>query len=249
MESRALRRYEAAAYRQFDHVVFVTEVDRRELGRDGAVAGDQWSVARTSVIPICVDPEMQPLVARKERLRSIVHVGTMFWPPNVEGVVWFGYEVFPRVLAQVPEARFVVVGKDPPPAVAEMATQVRHVQVTGYVPDPAPYLAEAAVFIVPLHAGGGMRVKIVDAWCWGVPIASTTVGAEGIDVRDDENILIADDPQALADAVVRVLREPRLGERLRASGRAWVEDAYNWRRVYGAWDEVYRELTEGMGHR
>jgi glycosyltransferase involved in cell wall biosynthesis len=166
----------------------------------------------------------------------------MFWPPNVEGVLWFGREVFPRVLQEVPEARFVVVGKDPPREVRDLTLQVRNVRVTGYVPDPAPYLAETGAFIVPLHAGGGMRVKIVDAWCWGVPVVATTVGAEGIEVEDGLNALVADDPQALADAVVRVLRDEALGESLRENGRRWVEERYNWRTVYPRWEEVYNTL-------
>jgi glycosyltransferase involved in cell wall biosynthesis len=114
--------------------------------------------------------------------------------------------------------------------------------VTGYVPELAPYLAQTSVFIVPLRAGGGMRVKIIDAWAWGLPIVSTSIGAEGIDIETGENILIGDTPEALAEAVVRVLRDPALGERLRTQGRAWVESHYNWRNAYRAWDEVYAKL-------
>jgi glycosyltransferase involved in cell wall biosynthesis len=167
----------------------------------------------------------------------------MFWPPNVEGVLWFAREVFPRVLDEVPKTRFVVVGKDPPQEIRDLAMQIRNVQITGYVVDPVPYLADTAVFVVPLRAAGGMRVKIVDAWCWGVPIVSTSIGAEGIAVRHGENILIADAPDAFAQAVVRILQDPALGEHLRKNGRRWVEERYNWQRVYAQWDEVYRRLV------
>jgi glycosyltransferase involved in cell wall biosynthesis len=87
-----------------------------------------------------------------------------------------------------------------------------------------------------------MRVKIVDAWCWGVPIAATTVGAEGIDVRNGENILIADQPPELARALIDLLKNPKRGEAMRAQGRAWVEDRYNWQTVYPAWDDVYTRV-------
>ena len=147
--------------------------------------------------------------------------------------------------AEVPEARLVVIGKKPPPAVQALATEGgRGVTVTGYVDDPGPYLADTAAFIVPLHAGGGMRVKIVDAWRWGVPIVSTTIGAEGIDVRDGENMLVADTAEAFARAVIRLLQEPALGERLRDSGRRWVQEHYDWRTVYGRWDGVYGKLLD-----
>jgi glycosyltransferase involved in cell wall biosynthesis len=85
-----------------------------------------------------------------------------------------------------------------------------------------------------------MRVKIVEAWRWGLPIVSTTLGAEGIDYRDGENILIADTPADFAVAVMRLLRIPELNRRLRVNGRQWVEERYDYRRVYSAWDEVYQ---------
>ena len=246
-EARALARYEADAYRRFDQVVFVTEQDRQALAALAALTAqsngaDPGKALDASVIPICVDPDTKPLVQRVGSPEAVTHLGTMFWPPNVEGTLWFACQVFPRVLEQAPDARLLVVGKDPPREVRALPMRVRSVQVTGYVPDPKPYLAETAVFIVPLRAGGGMRVKIVDAWCWGVPIVATSIGAEGIDLRDEENILIADEPQAMADAVVRVLRDPALGRRLRQNGRRWVEERYHWRRVYPRWDEVYEKL-------
>jgi glycosyltransferase involved in cell wall biosynthesis len=233
-----LARYEAQAYQRLDHVVFVADEDRQVL-RERMSRED----SRFTTIPICVDPEEKPLVERGQRPRAVAHLGTMFWPPNVEGVLWFAQEVFPRVLAQVPEARFVVIGKDPPRKVRDLPQQAQSVEVTGYVPDPIPYLAETAVFIVPLRAAGGMRVKILDAWCWGVPIVSTSIGAEGIAVRDGKDILIADTPDTFAQAVVCLLRDPMLGERLRQNGRRWVEERYNWRRVYARWDEVYSGLV------
>ncbi len=250
-EARVLARYEVETYDRFDHVVFVTGVDQEEIlqrtlhtaqGINVSQTASVRSHPTTSVIPICVDIDDKPLVARRDRPLAVTHLGTMFWPPNVEGVLWFAHEVFPRVLAQVSEARFVIVGKDPPREVQDLTLQVRNVQVTGYVPDPEPYLAGTGVFIVPLRAGGGMRVKIVDAWSWGVPIVSTSIGAEGIAIEEGENILIGDTPEALAEAVVRVLKNPALGERLRERGRAWVEEHYHWRNVYTMWEDVYAAL-------
>jgi glycosyltransferase involved in cell wall biosynthesis len=116
------------------------------------------------------------------------------------------------------------------------------VEVTGFVADPRPLLAESQIFIVPVRAGGGMRVKIVDAWLWGLPVVSTTIGAEGVQVRDGENILLADEPEAFAAAVLRLLREPELAEAMRLAGRRWVEAHYDYRRVYGQFDDVYGRI-------
>ena len=168
----------------------------------------------------------------------------MFWPPNVSGVLWFSREVLPRVWAQLPAARFAVVGKNPPAEVRSLAADPR-IEVTGYVADPLPYLEGADAFVVPLFSGGGMRVKIVDAWLWGLPIVSTPVGAEGIEMRDGENILLAGDAAAFAAAVVRLLTDEELNRRLRVEGRRWVEEHYAWQVVYRRVDAVYERLLEG----
>ena len=251
-EARALLRYEVDTCQSFDHVVFVTEEDRQALTRH---IRNPQSAIRNSVIPICVDAAEQPLLERVPHPRAITHLGTMFWPPNVEGVLWFAEDVLPLILEQIPEAQLIIIGKDPPSAVQRLATptpdahhasRITHhasrITVTGYVPDPTPYLRETAAFIVPVHSAGGMRVKILDGWCWGAPIVSTSIGAEGIAVRDGENILVADTAENFAQAVVRLLQEPTLGEQLRQNGRRWVEERYDWRRVYTRWDEVYQRL-------
>jgi len=239
-EARLLARYEARTYRLFDHVAFVSDEDRQAVMAVMNEPRAAWLAANSTLIPICIDPADRALVQRVAAPQSVLHLGTMFWPPNIDGVLWFAERAFPRVLEAVPEAHFTIVGKNPPPSVESLPQRVRNVHVTGYVPQPEPYLKQAAAFIVPLHAGGGMRVKIIDAWGWGVPIVSTTIGAEGIEVRDGENILLADNSADFAAAVARLLQDPALSERLRANGRAWVEERYNWQRIYPAWDEIYR---------
>jgi glycosyltransferase involved in cell wall biosynthesis len=142
----------------------------------------------------------------------------------------------------MPQSRLTIIGKNPPQHIQAL-DESRDVDVLGFVDDLSPYLAETAVFIVPLLAGGGMRVKILDAWSWGLPIVSTSIGAEGIRFRQGQEILIADTPQAFARATCQLMDNPALRERMRANGRAWLEDRYDWQRVYPAWDEVYARLV------
>ena len=165
----------------------------------------------------------------------------MFWPPNVAGVLWFVREALPLVWREIPEARFVIVGKNPPAEVQALAADSRIV-VTGYVADPLPYLEAADVSVVPLFSGGGMRVKILDAWLRGLPIVSTPLGAEGIEVRDGENILLAADAPTFAAAVFRLLTDRDLNTHLRVAGRIWVEQTYSWQTVYRQVDQVYSQL-------
>ncbi len=241
-EWRAMQRYETQACAQFDQVVTVTREDQAILRGmlSKPVSGE--SQVNFSTIPICVDTQAVQPVRPAAGSYNVFHMGTMFYLPNITGMLWFAQEVWPRILAQVPQATLTIVGKNPPPEIRELSDanhDGHRIMVTGYVPDPRPYLEGAGVFIVPLLAGGGMRVKIVEAWRWGLPIVSTSTGAEGIDYRDGEIILIADSAEAFAEAVRQVLSEPALAQRLRENGRRWVEQHYDWRYVYPAWDAIY----------
>ncbi len=248
-EARAFRRYEADMLRRFDAILTVTDQDRSLLLDLFPEPERSQQAAKFTTLPICIDPTAVAPVAHPPTYRStdspaptVLHLGTMFWPPNVAGVLWFAREVLPLVWQQLPAARFVVVGKNPPAEVQALAADPR-IEVTGYVADPLPYLAAADAFIVPLFSGGGMRVKIVDAWLWGLPIVSTPIGAEGIELHEGENILIAGDAAAFAAATVRVLTDAELNQRLRLAGRRWVEARYDWRVVYRRVDAVYARLA------
>lgn len=249
-EWRKLKAYEAWACTQFDHVVTVTKEDKNTLeGLINFQQGKYKHVIKTSnqrftTIPICVDTYSTLPIQPISGTFNVLHLGTMFWLPNIEGVMWFAGEVWPKIVTQVPQATFTIAGKNPPievQALSKVQDQNGNfsIEVTGYVPDPAPYLKQAGAFIVPLLSGGGMRVKIIDAWRWGIPVVSTTIGAEGIVYQDGENILIADNPEEFSQAVIRVLHEPILAERLRTNGRRWVEDHYEWQKVYSRWDSIY----------
>jgi glycosyltransferase involved in cell wall biosynthesis len=239
-EASAFARYETVVCRRFDQVTFVTDQDRQTLL---ARMGDRSLNGRSSVIPICVDTEEVPSVSPVPVPSRVTYLGTMYWPPNVEGFGWFWQNVWPQVRARVPNALLTCIGKRPPAQILALDREP-DVEILGYVPDLTPYLAETGVFVVPLRAAGGMRVKILDAWCWGMPVVSTSIGAEGISFREGENILIGDSAEAFAAAVVQVLTDKEVSARLRTAGRRWVEEHYDWRRVYGAWDGVYKRLLQ-----
>jgi glycosyltransferase involved in cell wall biosynthesis len=272
-EARVFRRYEAAMLAAYDGLLAVTEEDRRLLLALFDEPARARQAAKLTVIPICIDPTRvhvarpaaplppwqngtppqasdpsQPRTPALPQFRtsSILHLGTMFWPPNVAGVLWFARDVMPLIWARLPDARFVVAGKNPPAEIQALAADPR-IEVTGYVADPLPILEAADAFVVPLFSGGGMRVKILDGWLWGLPIVSTRLGAEGIDLGDGETILLADDAPAFAEATYRVLTDPALNTRLRSQGRAWVEAAYDWRNVYAGVDAIYEPLLEDSG--
>lgn len=229
-EARAMAAYETEVCQRFDHVVWVTAEDRQ------AVAGA--ADVPSSVIPICTDTSMARPIRPAPTRRRVTFLGGLHWPPNAQGIAWFANQVFPEVRAEIPDAVLTIIGKNPPAGL-----EGEGIEVTGYVVDPLPYLAETGVFVVPLHAGGGMRVKILDAWSWGLPVVSTTIGAEGIEIQPGEDMLIADSAPEFARAVIRVLKDESLAQRLGQSGRQSVVKKYDWRVIYPAWETVYQGLS------
>lgn len=236
-EARKVARYEAAICRQFDYVTWLTEEDYRavfELAPSSA-----RPLPKTAVIPICVDPEAEPPIQRQAQAKRITFIGGLHYPPNAQGICWFAQEVFPQLLAAAPDAILTVIGKQPPPLLHRLGIPAANLAIPGFVADVRPYLAESAALIVPLHAGGGMRVKILDAWSWGVPIVSTTVGAEGIRLAPGQNIILADTPVAFAQAILQLLQEPAVGAQMASAGRDWVTTHYNWQTQYPLWNQIY----------
>jgi len=234
-EARLIRAYELDTLRRFDEVVWVSAEDRAAVGLSKAAR-----VPHQRVIPICVDPQSTSPIRRAPRPHRVTFLGGLHWPPNAAGIAWFAREGWPRVRAAAPELTLTVIGKSPPGELLSVAAEPGSgIEVTGYVDDPRPYLAETAVFVVPLHAGGGMRVKIVEAWLWGLPIVSTTIGAEGICAQDGRDLLLADTAETFAAAVLRIHNEKGLAEALAESGRRQVKGCYDWAVEYAAWDAVY----------
>ncbi|MCX6044217.1 MAG: glycosyltransferase family 4 protein [Chloroflexi bacterium] len=236
LEAHKLAHYEVQTCRQFDHVAWVTEEDYTAV--QGQVAHGP-AIPTAGVIPICGDPEAEPVLTRSAKAKRVTFLGGLHYPPNAQGICWFAEKIFPQVLAQVPDAILTVLGKQPPAALLSYGIPAANLEITDYIADPKPYLAETAAFVVPLLAGGGMRVKIIDGWTWGLPVVSTTVGAEGIERQADENILIADEAAEFASQVIHLLQDPGYAQQIAEAGRAWVVQHYNWHTRYQMWDQIY----------
>ncbi|MFC2043163.1 glycosyltransferase family 4 protein [Chloroflexota bacterium] len=232
-EARLMRRYEAQVCDQFDRVVWVSGDDLK------AVASYQPSIQKlplkTTIIPICIDPQISNPVLPLPKSDRILFLGGMHWPPNAEGLRWIAQNVLPIVREQIPDVELLAVGKEPPADLQKTGG----LSLPGYIEDVESIWSGCRVFVVPLLSGGGMRVKILDTWAHGLPVVSTSIGAEGIKIKSGSNILIADTPHEFSQAIVRILRDDELASQLGASGRKTVEDTYNWRMIYKDWDKVY----------
>lgn len=185
--------------------------------------------AATSASPLYVE------TARKEE--TIVFTGALSFHPNVDGVVWFVETVWPLIRARRPEACLLVVGRSPVPAVA--ALDGRHgVSVYPDVADVRPYLAAAALSVAPLRLGSGARLKILDALAAGLPVVSTTVGAEGLALVHERDLLLADEPSSFAAAVLALLDDPARARTLARHGQGSVRNLYSWETIAAGFQDL-----------
>ena len=164
----------------------------------------------------------------------LLFIGDLSWPPNAEGLRWFASEVWPLVKASSPRALVRVLGRGAPRDLVRRAPEWEYLGEGG---DTRPHWAEADAAIVPLRAGGGTRLKILEAAACGVPVLSTSVGAEGLELEPESEILLRDDPPAFADAAVRLLDDAGLRSRIAAAARARVERRYDWARIGASFAE------------
>jgi glycosyltransferase involved in cell wall biosynthesis len=162
----------------------------------------------------------------------------MDWLANIDGVTWFVHEVLPLIRRRKPDCSFAVIGRSPPPAIQAMAAQDPRIFVTGTVPDVRPYLWGSAVSIVPLRIGGGTRLKIYESMASRVPVVSTRVGAEGLELQAPETGRLADTPEEFAAACLELLDAP--DERARVADNAWqmVNDRFSWGKVARRFEEI-----------
>jgi sugar transferase (PEP-CTERM/EpsH1 system associated) len=161
---------------------------------------------------------------------------------NCEAAIWFVKQVLPGVRAVIPEVEFWIVGSNPPPDVRQLG-DVPGVHVTGTVEDVRPYYARAAVSVAPYRYGEGTKLKVLEAMACGVAVVSTTIGCQGINVRNGENILVADTPEAFVEGVVRLLRDAPGRTEIGNRGRKLIEQEYAWAEIVGTLDPKLAELV------
>jgi len=219
-----LERAEAFLCAQVDAVTCVSAEDAAALTR---LAPE----AQLAIIPNGIDTEgFVPgsfAAAPGMKAEDLVYTGKMDYRPNVDAVLWFADAVLPRIRAERPGARLIVVGQQPGRAVLRLASQ-EGIVVTGAVSDTRPYIAGAAAFVAPLRMGGGTRFKLLEAMALARPIVATPMGAEGFAVQHERELLLADRPDGLAAACLRVMGDAHFAQRLGAAGRAFVLAQHDW---------------------
>jgi len=222
IEYAKMARFEPRQVRRFHHVLVVSDHDRDAMS--GIVDREHITVIPTGVdvTKFRYDPELRPAAP------LVVFAGSMDWAPNIDAVEYFCSEIWPRVLAQVPEGRFRIVGRDPHARVRKLVSA--SVEVTGTVPTVVNHFREAAVLVVPLRMGGGTRIKIYEGMALGKATVSTRLGAEGLDVRHGHDLLLADDPPLFAEYVAALLGDEKTRRQFEAAAAATARK-YDWSMV------------------
>lgn len=227
-----LRRYEARLAAGVDVVVVVS-------AKEAAILRRLHPGVHSPVVPNAVDCGAFPCPPLGS---EILFCGALTWPPNRDAVLFFLRRILPRIRAAGYQPRVALVGAGTDPAVQRLAGAVGSVLLPGQVPDILTWYARAGVVINPMRGGGGTRFKVLEGMASGRPVVSTRIGAEGIEVTDGREVLLADDPTAFADAVCYVLRNPEAAAAMGQAGRALVERRYDWKTCLAPLDTLYEEL-------
>jgi glycosyltransferase involved in cell wall biosynthesis len=237
LQARLMRRFESDVFTKYQHVTAVSEGDAaiiRELGCQDVV-----------VVPNGVDTDAyRPTPEDAVEPRTLVFTGSLDWRANQDALRWFINDVHPHLNALGPY-RFYVVGRHPPAWLRDPAIVPEQLVVTGTVDDVRPWIAKAAVYVVPLRAGGGSRLKILEALAMRRAVVSTAVGAEGLDVESGRHVQIADRPRDFAAAISGLFDDRDRAAALGQAGRERVEALYGWDRIAPIQAALWRRILRG----
>lgn len=246
-------RTEGSPMRRFYNRLEFMKFKREEIRSWQNVSGCVMTSAREQKIVKTLAPDTPTIVganavdveyfrpsATPRNRHALVMTGLMHYRPNIDGALYFVNEIFPLILASRPDMVFCIVGAGATDELKRLAGP--SVVVTDTVPDVRPYVHDAAAFVVPLRMGGGTRLKVLEGLSMEKAVVSTSVGCEGIDVVHGEHLLVADDPRAFADAVLKVTADDDLAGRLGRQGRTLTEAHYKWEAVVDRLETFYRHL-------
>jgi glycosyltransferase involved in cell wall biosynthesis len=229
---RRMRDFERAACLRYDAVVAVSPQDR-------AIIEGDYGATLVRDVPTGVDTEyFRPSGSSEPDPCHLVFTGSMDWLPNDDAMKYFAKAIFPRIRAACPDVSLTIVGRNPFPGVTALSRESRNIKVTGQVADVRPYMERAAVYVIPLRIGGGTRLKVFEAMAMGKAIVSTSIGVEGLPIVNGTDALVADEPDAFADAIIGLLRDRGFARRLGEAAADKVRTRFGWAPVADAFVEA-----------
>lgn len=223
--------YERVKIPRFDYLFAISESDRKKLIIIGA--------RENRVFFLPTPFKTKPLFDLEKSKPIILFVGLLAWWPNKDGLLWFYEKVFPLVKQKIPKAELMVVGKEATKEMFDLDEKDPCFNLVGYVKDLDKYLSQAGVFVSPMRAGSGIRIKILTTLSVGLPVVSTTKGAEGIVDKASNGIILADSPEDFSQAVIDILKNKKLAEKLSKAGLDFVKRNFNQQKATNVLKKVY----------
>jgi len=238
--AKKVKATELSVYRKADVVITVTEEDKRVLlGEDSTIVAETIPNIHTLSGFITAAPE---------RRVDLVFVGSFIHEPNVDAMLYFCRGIFPKIVKALPDARLKIIGNAPPAEIRNLASKC--IEVLGYVQETRPFLEASAISVAPLRFGAGMKGKIGEAMSFGLPVVTTTVGIEGFGLTPQENVLVGDTPDEFADAVIRLITDNELYDRIRMGGYTFIKENYSEdvvaRKIYHFLDSIDHYPCKGI---
>jgi polysaccharide biosynthesis protein PslH len=233
------RRFEADMCAKFKGVIAVSEDDATRFQKEFGLRNVLGHV------PTGVDVEFFSGADYKPEAQQIVFLGSMDWMPNIDGILDFVRTIYPSIKARVPAVKLTIIGRNPPQSILGLAERDSSITVTGTVDDVRPHMSKAVASVVPLRVGGGTRIKIFEAMAMGIPVVSSSIGAEGLPVQDGKNIFIADDPETFAGRVITLLENSTTARVMGEAGQKMVRQEFTWQAAVSKFDKMCHLATAG----
>lgn len=242
VQHRRLRKFEVQICKSVEWISAVSQADKETL----------MVQMGSKAVPISVIPNNIDVVEVRKQISSgittdtskqfdILFVGKMDYRPNIDAVLWFADQVWPHILTRRPGTTWAIVGQRPH-ARLDHLRDLPGITITGWVEEVQPYLVGASTFVMPFRVGSGTRLKLIEALAAGKAVVSTEVGIEGYPITGGQELLIADDPEAMASALLMLLEDKEQRKQLGERGREFAE-GYDWRRVVPLFNEIYEKLA------
>lgn len=222
IQQALLKKFELAAGNQFARLVICSKQDK--LFWPEPIRNRIW------VAPNGADERLFNFPRQPKHSNRLIFVGMLAYWPNEDAVLYFYHEILPLIRRELPDVSLWVVGKSPPKNLLDLHDG-EQIHVVADVPDIAPYVQQSALSVVPLRVGGGTRLKILESLALGTPVVSTFIGAEGLDLENGKDLILANSPKTFADHVVSLLRDPKQYNALTESGEAAVRNTYLWQDI------------------
>lgn len=236
------KNYENKIYRPFDRCLVVSELDVERI-KTYIPFSDEQVLNTPNGVNIHTH---QPGNTAKQK-NQMIYNGAMTYYPNYDAMYFFLEDIFPLILQKIPGAQLNITGKTHNVPIDKLPT-TKNVRLTGYLPDIRPAVSSSSVCIVPLRQGAGTRLKILEAMALGTAVVSTTKGAEGLAVENGTHILIADTPKAFANAVIRLLEDEDLNQKIVQNALSLVQNIYNWDQIGANFAKQITDLSNAKNH-